>query len=107
MTFAGFQVAMYDPFLVSGRQSVGERRCITEERFKWQPPVRNDLVEGPALDQLHRQEVNSSFKAVGSHLHGLFDGKHTDDTRVVQSGESFGFTPKSVQPFRARRHLVG
>ena len=80
------------PFDIGGGQRFGDGRADLQDSLDTQTSLRNQLVQGLALDQLHGQEVQSS---------GFLDGVDGDDTRVVERGEGLRLALEALEALRA------
>lgn len=78
----GLQVAMHDAFFMRGGERASKRSGNLDDSLDGKAAFRNEPIERPALDQLHREKVN----AVGF-LHRV----ERDDVRVIEGGDGAGF----------------
>jgi len=88
---------VHDPGRVSLREPVRDLCGIPQRFAEFQPFAANQLVERPALDVLHHDEV----PAVGRS--DIVDG---DDVRMLEGGRGLGFLDESPLAVGIR-HLPG
>ena len=92
------QVAMNDPFLVSGFETFGD---LDEQRlcfFKRNRPALDALCQRLPLDELHDKKLPCA---------GLFVTVERRDVRVIQRGQELRFTLEAVETFSDLGEIIG
>ena len=92
------EVAMRDLLLMRRLERVGERDRQFQEPRNGQAGGGNQRIECLALDQLHREELETV---------GLFSRIDRDDVRVIEGSDSTGFAREAFMSRTVTRHLGG
>ena len=72
-------------------------KCVgnREDPFGVQPTRRNEVIEGPAFDELHRQKVEAV---------SFLDGVDRDDGRMIDRRDRTGLAPEAIEHLVTRGH---
>ena len=99
ITLAGFRSRCTMPFVMRGRERIGDRpRAIAKDASTGRPPSGISASSACALDQLHRQEMDAV---------GLLDRVDRDDVRVIERGDGAGLALEAGEPIGVARHVRG
>ena len=89
---------MHDALVVRGGERVGQRVGDVEDPLDRQAALGNGAVEGLALDELHREEVDAL---------GFFNREDRDDAGMIEGGQGLGLAAEALQAIRACGHPGG
>jgi hypothetical protein len=88
---------VHDPFLMRRADCIGQRNRQREDVGQRQAALGDEIVQRPALDQLHREE---------EHAVGFFHGEDRDDVGMVERGNALRLAFEAGAAFRVGSGLV-